>query len=1053
GRRLSSDDPDSDNGADPTEATNSWRYLFNKVGDLVAVRDPRGCGQNFFYDLGGRLRGEQYVSCGEAQPAAAEHPHGDNSVGHLTAMEYSSAAVTLDVVYHYDTYPQWAIDRGAGFIPQGASGTQGLATGVSDRAQRAVLAYDDRGNVTWTARQLALISAPIALNAITVVDGRPVQTEQPVSSGTLEYDVTHTYTRTAEFDHANRPTSMTLPLDPDYHATETAPLVSGSLLYNRRGLPASATASVGASNHTVVASIEYLRDGLVSSITYGDDLMGTRTPTTSTTTYDVRRRPVRMRTTRDTTGMGGTGQELEAVTTVVDQELVWDAANNLTATVDHRDGAEWPAGFRPQTTYISHDALYRVVGADFEHTQADGARTMNDIGTDWRDNYEEAPSVDPMRQTPAPAVVDVEGMGRVETLRWSWDYLANTTSWTDNDDAFYERSIGAIGNGNSTGETSGSRPSALYVASNLTAGVTGSSNGWVEVDYGVGGNVVGMTVHAQCANAASACVDPGGDSDARRAALRTNCSCATEQHYAYRWDELNRLAEARRYDYEGIAWVRKVRQRYRYDGANSRTVKQTLESGTTPEAIALYPYPGDFERRGLTRGLTAYEASSTLETETQYVVAGARMVWKHGGAGAGYDRENRLAVPIGDLIQTTGAVFDVRSGELLEVSTYYPNGARETYLNDDSARAAPEVTGFTGKEADEEVGVVYFGERYLIPRLGRWASPDPLHVHASGGGEALNSYHYVGGDLLSARDPLGLTPPSAGELRHQLSGWSQAAVDAAVSLGMSSAGAPEMGYYDVADGHAAVFTYRPGRRDEGPVSRLALQLERLDAAPGGYDAMARGVAEASEVYRDTNMLLAVAAQERSSAWYSSSRASTDSHAGGGLPNLYSMIDSLGEELPPEVRARFTRGDHQGTTIDHDGDSITANSARHESRDTLLATAIALRWAERQAHEAIRERYGNEAGDRLWFGASDAARRVLTQVAFARTSRTAVTSRLSQIEGRGGEAPATLDTVLTDPDLTGDGVVRRARQRAGVAHAIAELRSERGTPTAQAGEGN
>ncbi|GAB5549493.1 MAG: hypothetical protein SangKO_092530 [Sandaracinaceae bacterium] len=722
----------------------------------MAVRDPRGCGQNFFYDLGGRLRGEQYVSCAEAQPAAAEQPPADNSVGHLTALEYSSGAVMLDVVYHYDTYPQWAIDRGAGFIPQGASGTQGLATGVSDRAQRAVLAYDDRGNVTWTARQLALISAPIGLNAITVVDGRPVQTEQTVSPGTLEYDVTHTYTRTAAFDHANRPTSMTLPRDPDYDALATAPLVEGTLLYNRRGLPRQATAVVDGTPHTVVESIAYLRDGLVGSITYGDDLMGTRMPTTSSTTYDVRRRPVRMRTTRDTTGMGGVGQELEAVTTVVDQELVWDAANNLTATVDHRDGAEWPAGFRPQTTYISHDALYRVVGADFEYTQADGARTMNDIGTDWRDNYAQAPSVDPMRQTPAPAVVDVEGMGRVESLRWSWDYLANTTSWTDNDDAFYERSIGAIGNGNSTGETSGSRPSALYVASNLTAGVAGSSNGWVEVDYGVGGNVVGMTVHAQCSNGASACVDPEGDSDARRAALRANCDCATEQHYAYRWDELNRLAEARRYDYEGIAWVRKVRQRYRYDGANSRTVKQTLESGSTPEAIALYPYPGDFERRGLTRGLTAYEASSTLETETQYVVAGARMVWKHGGAGAGYDRENRLAVPIGDLIQTTGAVFDVRSGELLEVSTYYPNGARETYLNDDSARAAPEVTGFTGKEADEEVGVVYFGERYLIPRLGRWASPDPLHVHASGGGEALNSYHYVSGNLLEGRDELGL---------------------------------------------------------------------------------------------------------------------------------------------------------------------------------------------------------------------------------------------------------------------------------------------------------
>lgn len=52
--------------------------------------------------------------------------------------------------------------------------------------------------------------------------------------------------------------------------------------------------------------------------------------------------------------------------------------------------------------------------------------------------------------------------------------------------------------------------------------------------------------------------------------------------------------------------------------------------------------------------------------------------------------------------------------------------------------------------------MTYFGERWLIPRLGRWATPDPLHVHASGGGEAGNSYHYVGGNLLQARDPVGL---------------------------------------------------------------------------------------------------------------------------------------------------------------------------------------------------------------------------------------------------------------------------------------------------------
>lgn len=68
----------------------------------------------------------------------------------------------------------------------------------------------------------------------------------------------------------------------------------------------------------------------------------------------------------------------------------------------------------------------------------------------------------------------------------------------------------------------------------------------------------------------------------------------------------------------------------------------------------------------------------------------------------------------------------------------------------------PEVNGFTTKEADDEVGVTYFGQRYLFQHLGRWTTPDPLHVHAVGGGEALNSYHYVSGNLLQARDPIGL---------------------------------------------------------------------------------------------------------------------------------------------------------------------------------------------------------------------------------------------------------------------------------------------------------
>ncbi|MBZ0121433.1 MAG: RHS repeat-associated core domain-containing protein, partial [Sandaracinaceae bacterium] len=204
-----------------------------------------------------------------------------------------------------------------------------------------------------------------------------------------------------------------------------------------------------------------------------------------------------------------------------------------------------------------------------------------------------------------------------------------------------------------------------------------------------------------------------------------------------------------------------MRQRYRYDSGNQRTIKQTLDKrvgASDPERISLYVYPGDFERRGLVRSALGdeYVASSGLDTETQYLVGGARIVWKHGGGITGLDREQRVTVPLTDLIQTTAAVLDLNSGALLEYSSYYPNGARESYRHAEEESIAAEPSGFTGKESDEEVGLVYFGERYLISRIGRWASPDPLQVHAVGGGEALNGYHYVGGNLLQARDPLGL---------------------------------------------------------------------------------------------------------------------------------------------------------------------------------------------------------------------------------------------------------------------------------------------------------
>ncbi|MBX3271614.1 MAG: hypothetical protein KF729_15215 [Sandaracinaceae bacterium] len=784
GRRLSSADPDTD-WPGGSASTRSWRYLYNEASDLVAVRDPRGCGQNFFYDHAGRLRGEQYVSCGEAQPARAEQPA--HTVSSVVGLTHETTTFTVDVAYDYDTRPSWATTPVA-LVPE--SPTQGRATGVRDRGQRAAIAYDDRGNAILTARQMALVSAPLVVepNPETGDDGRPEEEEDPpTSSAQVTYDEAHTYVRQAHYDHAGRPRAVELPLDPDHAGT--APLIVGRLLYNARGLPAAAIAGLYDEEfvpadpndnllrqQVVVQSIAYTRDGLVSSISYGDtddgSSSGSRTPTVSSMSYDVRRRPIRMRTVRETSE----GEHpLDGVTVVADQELAWDRANNLVAVLDHRDPLEWPAGRRPQSVRIRHDGLYRVTHADYEYTQEDGSHGVEDDGTDWRGAFNAAQGNDPMRQEPATmAVVPPTGAGaRVVSQTWSWDFLANQTESTDDRATFYERSLGAIANGHD--DAALTRPTALYFAHTLGEPVERS--GWLEADYGAGGNLVALTVHAQChaeGDAEAACEVGTGSVSSLIGGLRESCECEHEQHFVYRWDELNRLAEARRYDRVALGdWTLGTRQRYRYDGANQRTLKQAIgqsgcvtppTSGTPCERTALYVYPGDFERRGLLRGGSAYEANATLGTETQYVVAGARMVFRSQSFSSDdYLRDERMVVAVGDLLHTTSAAFDVRTGRLVEASTYYPGGGRETFLSVPSAAA--EASGFTGKEADEEVGVVYFGERYLVPRLGRWASPDPLHVHQVGGGEALNSYHYVSGNLLQARDPLGLDWVSDRQIR------------------------------------------------------------------------------------------------------------------------------------------------------------------------------------------------------------------------------------------------------------------------------------------------
>ncbi len=765
GRRVGSVDPDTDSRAvGATAANKSWRYLYNRVSDLVAVRDPRGCGQNLFYDHAGRIVGEKYVGCSEAQ-SVVELSSESLPTGAIALDEDPSApgpARAADVLYYFDTYPPW-FTAGEGFpaLPLNAGGVQGRATAILDRGQRSILAYDDRGNVTWTARQLAVLanagSTPVTLG------GNPpaIQTGDTISPAPKVYDLQHTYIRESTFDHASRPRDVVLPRDPDFGASP--PRIGGTLRYNARGLPNAVTLQVDGTSFPIVKRVDYTRDGLVQRTVFGDSEQRTRPPTVAEATYDARRRPESMKTLRAPTVTPDGTRPLNAVTTLTDQHLVWDRANNLLAVNDWRDGAEWPAGFRPISYTIAQDSLYRVAQVDYDYTQDNNTREPDDAFVNYRSEMSAVEGVDPMRTRPAP-MLPAAPSERPISITYEYDWLANMVDWSDDAAQFGERSLGRISNGF---DEAGGRPSALRLASDLpttapTSGAPpGGRGGWIELDYGTSGNVTALTVHARCADVTTnSCYDHVTQTiEQRRASLRSGCTCVAEQHYQYRWDEVSRLVEARRYDRTGTGnWSLATRQRYRYDASNARTVKQTMDPGGA-ERIALYVYSGDFERRGLVRagGGTQYAASAPLETESQYLVGGARIVWKTNPIeNMGLDKDVRITVPITDAIGSTTAVIDVLSGDVVETAVYYPNGAHESYRAPDVELIAREPSGFTAKEHDEEVGLVYFGERYLIPRIGRWASPDPLSIHAVTGSEVLNSFHYVSGNMLQGRDPLGL---------------------------------------------------------------------------------------------------------------------------------------------------------------------------------------------------------------------------------------------------------------------------------------------------------
>jgi len=432
------------------------------------------------------------------------------------------------------------------------------------------------------------------------------------------------------------------------------------------------------------------------------------------------------------------------------EEARGEAPQNPVEIRDWRLPEEWPTGAKPVTRQIEYDDLYRVSRVDYAYSEGDD---------DWTSPFETElaaiDGTDDRRRAPPSPHVSFEHRTQWQTFQYDW--LGNTANTRDDADGFYDRSLGAITNGGNVG-----KPYQIHAAQGASGGERGGN---LDATYDAAGNLTRL--------------------DVRREAEGENClggtSCA--MRFGYQWDEVGRLVRARRWDLPtndvgdssadlpGSAPAADLS--YAYDAGDQRVLKTAHDYANDTDSHTAYIFETLELRRAqwLADGAPAqHDYELTEWTEVPYLFANgvrlARVVWHKDDAGnpdlprpGALTTGQYVLLELGDHLGSTSVVLDQATGELVERSTFYAYGATESDYRPTRWKGFREDYRFTGKEEDVEVGLTYFGKRYLNPLLGRWASPDPLAVHVPGEAD-LNLYAYVVAHVLRSVDVLGLDEES-----------------------------------------------------------------------------------------------------------------------------------------------------------------------------------------------------------------------------------------------------------------------------------------------------
>jgi len=510
-------------------------------------------------------------------------------------------------------------EPGQATTPVQIAAAWGRVVSISDRGAQTRVLYDGRGRTTTVQRRLAKPGAPDA-------------------SLTTRYAQSW-FSRDASYDVANRletqSTGATVLVDPDGSGSDV------TMHYSARGLLASVESSYGdlLPYGNLIQAATYDADGAPLTVRYGDAAQ-----TTASYAYQSNNGLRQLSEYKIARGKGdgpwssSTGTysspshadgTIEDV--LVDDIFTYDLVGNPTDIQDGRrlsaDVADWPAGVKPVDRHIDYDDNYRVTKVTYAH------------GGD---------SANPPMQRVKGAVPAIAPSSRTQWQSYSYDWLGNILNSSDDKGAFYDRSSGA-------------HVMATNAPNRLAKAVAGNSS--ITPSYDVGGNIVSLVVQR---------IEDGCPSAA-------GCT----HRFDYDWDEIGRLARARRWDYVGIypsgssssppypqapTATPAVDLHFAYDSANNRVLKR-IETDTRPAYNA--EIFSSLRLNHATWQGTEYQHDE--HTEAPYlVVAGvalARIAYAEQDWPTLSSGKLHVFLELGDHLGSTAVVVDAATGELVERGT------------------------------------------------------------------------------------------------------------------------------------------------------------------------------------------------------------------------------------------------------------------------------------------------------------------------------------------------------------------------------------------------